>query len=227
MGDLPDLIPMPLVIGTKVTARLRHPQDGLFVGQIDAVDTSNNTYRITFDRLGLGTHSVPDYEVLSNDMVDMISISSLAQRFRPRPAVLPSTSSTLPTCSSNQPALPAPASMFTPTFPLTSIATDSGMKSSLPDSSNLVGDPILGSSHSRFTAQDSTFGSYPMHLLTPIKEKICALRDMNTEVERRESIGEVVAPDFQRRYARTILDLEELNTELNSLLVKVRQQCQE
>lgn len=50
---------------------------------------------------------------------------------------------------------------------------------------------------------------------------------MNTEVERRESIGEVVAPDFQRRYARTILDLEELNTELNSLLVKVRQQCQE
>ena len=24
--DLPDLIPMPLVIGTKVTARLRHPQ---------------------------------------------------------------------------------------------------------------------------------------------------------------------------------------------------------
>ena len=50
---------------------------------------------------------------------------------------------------------------------------------------------------------------------------------MNTEVERRESIGETVAPDFQRRYARTILDLEELNTELNSLLVKVRQQCQE
>ena len=62
--DLPDLIPMPLVIGTKVTARLRTPQDGLFVGQIDAVDTSNNTYRITFDRQGLGTHSVPDYEVL-------------------------------------------------------------------------------------------------------------------------------------------------------------------
>ncbi len=59
------------------------------------------------------------------------------------------------------------------------------------------------------------------------KEKIRRLRDMNTEVERRESVGETVAPDFQRRYARTILDLEELNTELNSLLVKVRQQCHE
>jgi protein lin-9 len=59
------------------------------------------------------------------------------------------------------------------------------------------------------------------------KEKVCALKDMNTEAERKESVGETVAPDFQRRYARTILDLEELNTELNSLLVKVRQQCHE
>ncbi|XP_017779988.1 PREDICTED: protein lin-9 homolog [Nicrophorus vespilloides] len=65
--DLPPEIPMQLVIGTKVTARLRKPQDGLFTGSIDAVDTSNNTYRITFERAGLGTHSVPDYEVLSNE----------------------------------------------------------------------------------------------------------------------------------------------------------------
>lgn len=62
--DLPNEIPMQLVIGSKVTARLRSPQDGLFIGSIDAVDTSNNTYRITFERPGLGTHSIPDYEVL-------------------------------------------------------------------------------------------------------------------------------------------------------------------
>ena len=59
------------------------------------------------------------------------------------------------------------------------------------------------------------------------KEKISGLREMNTEAERKESVGENVAGDFQRRYARTILDLEELNTELNSLLTKVRQQCSE
>ena len=64
--DLPPEIPLQLVIGTKVTARLRKPQDGLFTGSIDAVDTSNNTYRISFERGGLGTHSVPDYEVLVN-----------------------------------------------------------------------------------------------------------------------------------------------------------------
>uniref|UniRef100_A0A8C9JL77 DIRP domain-containing protein n=1 Tax=Panthera tigris altaica TaxID=74533 RepID=A0A8C9JL77_PANTA len=62
--DLPDEIPLPLVIGTKVTARLRGVHDGLFTGQIDAVDTFNATYRVTFDRAGLGTHTVPDYEVL-------------------------------------------------------------------------------------------------------------------------------------------------------------------
>lgn len=62
--ELPKEIPLQLVIGSKVTARLRKPQDGLFTGSIDAVDTSNNTYRITFERPGLGTHSIPDYEVL-------------------------------------------------------------------------------------------------------------------------------------------------------------------
>lgn len=47
-----------------ILARLRGVQDGLFTGQIDAVDTSAATYRVTFDRSGLGTHTVPDYEVL-------------------------------------------------------------------------------------------------------------------------------------------------------------------
>ncbi|XP_046448792.1 protein lin-9 homolog isoform X2 [Daphnia pulex] len=241
--DLPDLIPMPLVIGTKVTARLRQPQDGLFVGQIDAVDTSNNTYRITFDRQGLGTHSVPDYEVLSNETVDMISISSLAQRFRPRPAVLPPTPAIIPLMASQQqtltissqhqqPIKQSSLEVAMPTLSLTSHVSGTRIgHTSHSDSSSLVSDPVLGSSNSRLTPQETTFGSLPIHVLTPIvrlskilnmkKDKVRRLRDMNTEVERRESVGETVAPDFQRRYARTILDLEELNTELNSLLVKI------
>lgn len=50
-------------------ARLRGVHDGLFTGQIEAVDTLNATYRVTFDRAGLGTQTIPDYEVLvsSND----------------------------------------------------------------------------------------------------------------------------------------------------------------
>lgn len=48
----------------STVARLRGVHDGLFTGQIDAVDTIAATYRVTFDRNGLGTHTVPDYEVL-------------------------------------------------------------------------------------------------------------------------------------------------------------------
>lgn len=47
-----------------ILARLRGAHDGLFTGQIDAVDTLNATYRVTFERTGLGTHTIPDYEVL-------------------------------------------------------------------------------------------------------------------------------------------------------------------
>lgn len=36
-----------------LVARLREPHDGLFTGQIDAVDTVNYSYRVTFDRPGL------------------------------------------------------------------------------------------------------------------------------------------------------------------------------
>ncbi|XP_077669798.1 protein lin-9 homolog isoform X1 [Eretmochelys imbricata] len=81
--DLPDEIPLPLVIGTKVTARLRGVHDGLFTGQIDAVDTLNATYRVTFDRAGLGTHTVPDYEVLSNEPHETMPITAFGQKQRP------------------------------------------------------------------------------------------------------------------------------------------------
>ncbi|XP_019514560.1 PREDICTED: protein lin-9 homolog [Hipposideros armiger] len=81
--DLPDEIPLPLVIGTKVTARLRGVHDGLFTGQIDAVDTLNATYRVTFDRAGLGTHTIPDYEVLSNEPHETMPIAAFGQKQRP------------------------------------------------------------------------------------------------------------------------------------------------
>ena len=38
------------------------------------MDTSNATYRITFDRVGLGTHSIPDYEGIDQSEHSIISI---------------------------------------------------------------------------------------------------------------------------------------------------------
>ena len=78
--DLPDDIPLQLTIGARVTARLRKPQDGLFTGTVDACDTSNSTYRITFDRAGLGTHSIPDFEVLSTTEPDTVPLTTFTSR---------------------------------------------------------------------------------------------------------------------------------------------------
>ncbi|OXB75261.1 UNVERIFIED_CONTAM: hypothetical protein H355_000813 [Colinus virginianus] len=63
--------------------RLRGVHDGLFTGQIEAVDTLNATYRVTFDRAGLGTQTIPDYEVLSNEPHETMPIAAFRQKQRP------------------------------------------------------------------------------------------------------------------------------------------------
>ncbi|CAL8093554.1 unnamed protein product [Calicophoron daubneyi] len=67
LRDLPDdmFVPMPLIIGTRITARVRYPTDGLYTGKVDAIDSLRHCYRVTFDKSALGTRSIPDYEVLS------------------------------------------------------------------------------------------------------------------------------------------------------------------
>ena len=64
--------------------RLRKPQDGLFMGTVDAYDTSNNTYRIRFDRETLGTLSVPDEDVVSAGELDTLPLSTFTVP-KPRP----------------------------------------------------------------------------------------------------------------------------------------------
>ncbi|CAG09180.1 unnamed protein product, partial [Tetraodon nigroviridis] len=145
--DLPDEIPLRLNIGTKVTARLRGAHDGLFTGQIDAVDTTAATYRVTFDRNGLGTHTVPDYEVLSNEPNETMPISAFAQKHR----------------------------------------TTRYMQ-------NLMTPPR---------------GPYPS-ATTPVLMK---------------SYSMSIDIDFQRRYATTVLELEQLNKDLNKVLHEVQQYC--
>lgn len=76
LNDMPPSIPMPLVVGSKVTARLRTPYDGIYTGVIEALDTITHSYRITFDRPGIGTYSVPDYEILFDSSQDSLPISS-------------------------------------------------------------------------------------------------------------------------------------------------------
>ncbi|XP_071397857.1 protein lin-9 homolog isoform X2 [Centroberyx affinis] len=179
--DLPDEIPLPLIIGTKVTARLRGVHDGLFTGQIDAVDTSAATYRVTFDRNGLGTHTVPDYEVLSNEPNETMPISAFAQKHRAArylqnlmtPPRGPYPSATTPVLMDNDPLI-----------------SQSPWKNKLPG------------------AEGDTLGGFPVKFLVQVK-----------------SYSMPIGLDFQKRYATTVLELDQLNKDLNKVLHEVQQFC--
>ena len=145
---LPSQIPMQLVIGTKVTARIRRPENGLYTGVIDAVDTSDNTYRITFDRHGIGTHSIPDYEVLSSEGAEIMPLSSFqTSKWRPR----------------------VPLGLVTPPRPLLP-KPEPGSSGESPALS-LNNDPVLAQSPGKATSKlsmDDTLGPWPVRSLVQV-----------------------------------------------------------
>lgn len=202
--DLPNEIPLQLVVGTKVTARLRKPQDGLFTGCIDAVDTSNNTYRITFERPKLGTHSVPDYEVLSNDPPDTISLSSI-QNFRPRHMMQEIF---------NLYQTPLPANNHTglqgdPMIGCTDITKHM--------------DSSVGSYPFQFLELIVKLSK----VLQAKKGKIDRLKEFNCEAEKRKSFGQKMPEDFERKYAAVVIDLERMNIDLQVFINEVQMYCQQ
>ncbi|KAK7098307.1 hypothetical protein V1264_002636 [Littorina saxatilis] len=207
LKDLPEEIPLHLVIGTKVTARLRKPQDGLFTGTIEALDTVDNTYRVTFDRPGLGTHSIPDFEVLSNDPADTIPISAFQQKQRPRQAV------------------------FSPPKFVPGVGSPGG---SLDNDPLLSGGPFKGR---LFSLEGGTYGGFPIKFLVLVtrlskilkvkKDWVTQLKAMNTQAEKMRSYQQPISVEFQRSYADVVLELSKLNKDLNDYLLGVHQFCQE
>lgn len=203
--DLPEEIPMQLTIGTKVTARLRVPQDGLFSGTVDAVDPSNSTYRIFFQRPGLGTHSIPDYEVLSEESPDLLPLTSYLSKPRLKPLA---SNLTFPS--------PVPIKYN-------------------PLHSPLTNDPLLSGSTPRTKSMrlDQILGGYPVRFLYHIvklnkclktkRERVTGLKLLNTEAEKRKSFGANISEEFQKKYASTVLEVCKVNDDLNSYLKDVSQ----
>jgi len=200
--DLPDQVPLSLVIGTRVTAILHEPRFGLFNGTIDAVDTKGHGYRITFDKSEVGTHTVPDYEVLSIDPPEFLPLSSFQTRIKPRRPVLKSPK-----------FLEILGQQVTEA--LINRTDDVGSHIFMPDSN-----------------EEGGVGQYPIKLLALMvrvskilsmkKKKIFELKSMNDEVERLHSIEQPVPLELKRTYASTILDLEKLNSDLDDHLKAVQ-----
>lgn len=201
--DLPANIPLPLVIGARVTALLRKEKwDGLFTGTITAVDAVNGCYRIQFDRPGLGSHQVPDYEVLSNDPPEFMPLTSFQSKVRQRFPVIPNR-----------------------------IAETLGnhVDHSVDSQTSLAG---KAKTEANINSETGMLGGFPVKFLVTLvrlhkilavkKKKIYELKSMNNEAEKFRSMQQPLPIEFQKHYAHTVLDLEKLNVDLNEHLKTVQ-----
>lgn len=205
--DLPKEIPLSLPIGTKVTARLRAPQDGIFTGVIEAIYSMSSEYRVTFDRTGLGTHSVPDYEILVNDHLETIPVSNLTQNFRQKInglCYVPSPLASANKLNRSDPLLGG----------INSIGFDAQMKLK------------------NYVFPKESIGGFQLRLLELIvrarktlaakQMKLTRLKSMNTEAETYKSYNEPFPEDYQKRYASIVIGMEKLNKDNQKYLSEIQ-----
>ncbi|XP_021701011.1 protein lin-9 homolog [Aedes aegypti] len=209
--DLPKEIPQQLTVGTKVTARLRAPQDGLFTGTVEAIDVMSSSYRVCFDRPGFGSHTIPDFEVVANDNPEKIALNTITKDFRPKYQN-----------ASFYVASPAVKN------PITGIKGDP----------LLGGDSypkIPGMPDSKMLFPKDNIGGFPVKLLELIvrtrktlsakQMKLLRLQNMNSEAEIYKSYGDPFPEEFQKRYASLVVAMEKLNRDIHQQLNQLQVSC--
>lgn len=201
--DLPKDIPLPLSLGTKVTARLREPHDGIFTGNIVAIDSMANSYRVLFDRSGLGTHTIQDIDIFVGESIDTVPLSSLTQDVRPK--------------------------LLTNEYVLSPYRSD---QMSLNKTDPMLAGDILGSKLKSLSLPRQAIGGFPLKLLELVvrtrktlsskKLKLMRLRNMNADAEMYKSLGESMPEDYQRRYANMVISMEKLNRDMQEYLNQIQ-----
>jgi len=198
--DLPNLIPMPLVIGTRITALQRKPHDGLFNGTIEAVDILNGTYRIAFDRPDIAADTVLDHDVRSIAPTEFMPLQAFLYKSRP----------------------PAPHNLpvYTPARLMEMINeqdTSPFESTNEPNEENLT-------AHSQFPIKLLAKLVKSYKVLDFKRRRIYELKMMNNEIEKTKSNpDEVVSYELQKQYANTVLDLDKLNKCLLDSLKQIQQ----
>ena len=222
--DLPQEIPLTLSIGHRVYSHICHPEEGVFLGTIAAVDPCEHTYRVVFDRASIGSQTVHDYEIKSVSPVQTIPVRVYIQTYRPKINPTPSSS------SSNQ----QPMIMLTPNKFLTPTPTN------LDHLNNPALSTFLSQSNNGPEGEANAGGSlggFPIRLLLMItrlnkiletkKEFILKLNAMNSEAERLRANNQQLNKEFQMEYAALVLDLDKLNKDLNEYLTGVERYCEQ
>lgn len=217
--DLPPEIPIPFTIGTKVTARLRTPQDGLFTGTIEGLIHKSHSYRITFERQGIGSQEIPDYEVMCGEVADGLSLSKITKEFLSRSDISYYMVSPLKPAGAFSSFMHNGASFRRGDPMLSSGVTGSAIKLegySKPKQPTLVL-PTTGS-----------IGGYPVKLLEAmvlvrktleVKQlQLLKIRRMNVEAEVVKSFGDNAPEDFQKKYASLLVEMERINRDLSDFM---------
>lgn len=204
--DLPKEIPLSLPIGTKVTARLRYPQDGIFTGTIEAIYSMSSEYRVTFDRTGLGTHSVPDYEILVNESIETIPVSNITQNFRHKINGL---------CYVPSPM--AAAAKLNRSDPLIG-ATGAGGEQPAKLKSYVFPKESIGG----FQLRLLELVVRARKTLAAKQMKLSRLKSMNQEAETYKSYNEPFPDDYQQRYASIVISMEKLNADNQKYLSEIQ-----
>lgn len=211
--DLPKEIPMPLTVGTKVTARLRAPQDGLFTGTVEAVDPLTNSYRIKFDRPGIPLQSIPDYEVAASEQPKTLTLSHITQNFRPRKDV--------------QMYMISP---MRKAGPLSSIYKDDPLLGGDSYPRIPKAKPILSLPKDQINGRSIKLLEIIVRakkLLSVKQSKFNSLKKMNAEIEQAKAKNETISEDLQKKYAYHVIGMEKLNRDITECLSKLQTYCNE
>jgi len=190
--DLPEEIPIPMVVGTKVSAKVHPTGNGvrLFTGTIDAIDNINNSYRISFDRKGVDSKSVADIATSSEQYECMNKMLFIVKE---RPRIAGATSPTDKGLEHND------ESKSSPDIRLTNALNDD-------KAGTYGGFPI------KFLLQMTKLSK-----LVKLKKKyIEKLKLTNDQAEIKHPFNEGFTLEFQKEYAFVILNLEKINKELTS-----------
>ncbi|XP_065656048.1 protein lin-9 homolog [Hydra vulgaris] len=190
--DLPDEIPMPMVVGTKVTAKVHPTGDGLrlFTGIVDAVDNLDNTYRVNFESNGIGPLSVLDIDVAS-EKYESMNLHMFIFKERPKLVKLQ-------------------IDLQNTRSPIADVKTP------LKLAETLLSDNISGT-YGGFPIKFLLHMLKLSKLIKNKKDHVYKLKEMNSKAEISQPFKEILSNDFKSSYACLILELEKINNELNSI----------
>lgn len=210
LKDLPQQIPVTLSIGHRVYTHICHPEEGVFLGTIAAVDPVEHTYRVVFDRSNIGSLTVHDYEIKSVTPVQTIPTKAYIQTYRPK------------------------------SIPFNSLVVNSqhnlNAASGLLDDNAEIPlnvDIVSGLNESN----SGRLGCFPVPLLLSItrlnkilnvkKTDLKRLNELNFEAERLLASNQKYSKQFQMDYAELVNELEKMNKDLNDYLHGVQNYCEE